>query len=262
MIANYHAPRAGWCWRILLSLVTLVTAGPTRADQWFMKIDGVPGQLTEGRLAGWTPVQSVGALVKLPVDATNGVTGPASFSSEVRKAFDITSPALLQKCGQGTAFRRVTLAYILARPTAAQYRITLDDVFVSSLGHNGSASSADPELEEVQFTYNKVELSQFDLDSDGGTTGGLTAVFDQTTGEGQLKTRPPFRAIVTRQDGRGGVLVTWPAESGHRYQILASPALGRPWTKLIEHTASEDGSTSQFVPTDTPVLFMRVEEVD
>jgi type VI protein secretion system component Hcp len=262
MIAHDHprSPCAHW---ILLGLITFLTPGLVCADGWFLKIDGVPGQLTEGRFAGWTPVQSVGGLVRAAIDPTNGVAGPASFSCEVRKAFDAASPVLMQKCANGEYLRRVSLAYVLAQPLAAQYRITLDNALVSSVGHDGSGNSSETvENEAVKFIFDKIELAQFELDATGGTTGGLTAVFDQTTGGGQLKTRPPFRAIVTRQDGRAGLLVTWPAESGHRYQVLASAALGSRWTKLIEHTASDDGPVSQFVPTDTLALFMRVEEID
>jgi len=262
MITHDH-PRSPWRrWPILLGLVTLLTHSSVRAEEWFLKIDGVPGQLTEGRFAGWTPVQSVGGLVRVPLDPTNGVAGPASFSCEVRKAFDLISPALIQKCGQGQPFRRVSLAYVLTQPGAAQYRITLDNAFVSSVGQDGSRNSPEGEKETVHFTFDTIELTHFELDASGGTTGGLTALFNQTTGQGQLKSRPLFRAIVTRQDGRAGVLVTWPGEEGHRYQILASAALGRPWTKLIEHTASEDGPAGVFVPTEMLALFMRVEEVD
>jgi type VI secretion system secreted protein Hcp len=263
MIAHDHPRSLCAGWPVLLGLITVLAISSGRADDWFMKIDGVPGQLTEGRFAGWTPVKSVGALVRLPIDPTNGVTGPASFSCEVRKAADVTSPALLQKCGEGQPVRRVSLAYVLARPVATQYRITLDDVLVSSVRHDASRSSPGTlEVEKVQFTFGKIEMACFELDGGGGTTGGLTAVFDQTTAQGSLKVRPPFRAIITRQDARSGVLVTWPAESGHRYQILGSRALGQPWMKLIEHTAPEDGPASQFVPIDTPALFMRVEELD
>jgi type VI protein secretion system component Hcp len=263
MIAHDYpaSPRARW--PILLGLITVLVTGQVRANEWFVKIDGVPGQVTEGRFAGWTPVRSVGSLARVPIDPTNGVPGPASFACELKKAFDVISPALLQKCGEGTPFRRVSLAYVLPQPVATQYRITLDNVFVSSVGHDASRSSTDAmELEAVRLTFDRIESACFDLDSSGGTTGGLTAVLDRTTGRGQLKYRLPVRAVVTRQDGRSGVLVTWPGEEGHRYQILASAALGRPWTKPIEHTASEDGPASVFVPTEMLALFMRVEEVD
>src|SRR5580765_5564416 len=86
----YHCPRA-W---LLLGCLALLAPRASRADEWFLKIDGVPGVLTEGRFAGWTPVLSAGALVCRP---TNGAPGPASFTCEVRKSFDRISPALLQR---------------------------------------------------------------------------------------------------------------------------------------------------------------------
>ena len=249
-------------WPVLLGLMTVLTL-PQGHTAWYAKFDGVGGELVEGTFAGWTQVQSVGALVSLPIDPTNGVPGPASFSCEVLKGFDRTSPALLQRCAQREACRRVTLSYVLAQPEATQYRITLDNVFIASLAQDRSSNSLETiENEKITLTFDKIELACFELDASGGTTGGLTALFDQTTGQGLLKNRPPFRAVITRQNGRTGMLVTWPAESGHRYRILARATLGQPWTSLGELTASEDGPASQFVPTDTPALFMQIQEID
>ena len=252
MIAHDNPRRR---WPVLLGLIMLLTFGQGRAA-WFAKFDGVDGELTEGQFAGWTSLQSVGALVSRP-DPTNA----ASFSCEIRKAIDRTSPALLQRCGEGEPSQRVTPAWVLTQPPATQYRITLENVRVSSVAHKaGSPETIAPET--VALTFDKVEMTCFELDASGGTTGGLTALFDQTTAQGRLKTRPPFRATITRQDGRSGMLVTWPAEIGHRYRIFTRPTLAAPWSKLFELTASEDGPASQFVPTDTPSLLMRVEEIE
>jgi len=235
----------------------LLTFGQGRAA-WYAKFDGVDGELTEGQFAGWTSVQSVGALVSRS-DPTNA----ASFSCEIQKALDRTSPALLQRCAEGEPSQRVTFAWVLTQPPATQYRITLENVRVSSVAHNGSSSSPETVAPEtVALTFDKVEVACFELDASGRTTGGLTALFDQTTGQGRLKTRPPFRATITRQDGRSGALVTWPAESGHRYRIFGRATLGHPWTRLAELTATEDGPSTHFVPTDAPVLLMRVEEIE
>ena len=48
--------------------------------------------------------------------------------------------------------------------------------------------------------YPKVKARALD-EAGGGTAGGLTTVFDQSTGQGQLKERLPFRATVTRNHG-------------------------------------------------------------
>jgi type VI protein secretion system component Hcp len=247
----------------LLVLLTLLACGEGRADEWFLKIDGVPGELTEGQFAGWTPVHSVGALARVAVNPTNSTPGPAAFSCEIQKAFDRTSPAILQHCGRGDRFRRVTLAHVLTQPRATQYRITLDGVLVSAVNQGGAGNSPETMAKEtVVLTFDKIEVANFDLDANGGTTGGLTALFDLATAQGSLKTRPPFRATVVQQAGRAGVSVTWPAENGHRYQLLAKATLEEPWKKLLEVTAAEDGPRTQFVPIQVPVLFLRVEEVE
>jgi type VI protein secretion system component Hcp len=257
-----HDPPRGRnrCWPVLLGLLLVLASGESRAA-WYLKIDGVPGELTQGRFAGWTSVKTAGALVCLPVNPTNQTTGPASFSCEVRKAFDRTSPALLQQCGLGTSFRRVTLAYVLTQPQATQYRLTLDNVFVSSVAQDRSTNS--PENQEViRFTFDKIEMACFDLDANGGTTGGLTGLFDQTTAQGALKTRPPFQVTATRERSSPGVLLTWPAERGHGYTVYVGSANGGVWKTTNGGTATADGPLSLFLPTDEPHLLMRVEETD
>jgi hypothetical protein len=56
--------------------------------------------------------------------------------------------------------------------------------------------------------------------------------------------------------------MTWHAESGHRYRIKSCAGLGQPWETLAVFSATEDGVHSQFIPTDSPTLFMRVDEVE
>jgi hypothetical protein len=158
----------------------------------------------------------------------------------------------------------VTLACVLTQPRPGLYRITLDNAFVSSMGQEGDRSSPGTgKKETVKFRFEKIEMAWLDLDPNGGTTGGLTARFDQTTGAGDLRTRPPFRVTIARQNGRSGVLVTWPAERGHRYQLYTGSANGGVWkTSDGGRWAPEDGPMSQFLPTDAPDLLMRVEEVE
>ena len=256
---THDPPRASLRRRfILLVLLTWLTPGMSRADAWFLKIDGVPGAS-----AGWTPIQSAGALVCLPTNPTNGKGGAATFSCEVRKAFDSTSPWLLQMCGQGETNRRVTLTCMLTQPRTALHRITLDNVRVASVRQDGISKSLEiPQSEVIRFTFDKIEMASLDLAANGGITGGLTTVIDQTTGQGAWKPRPPFQVTLHRPSGATGMVLTWPAERGHRYHILSRATVSDPWHTLVETTASEDGPFSQPLPAAASTLFMRVEEVD
>ena len=244
-------------WRLLLGLLAFLACLAESRAAWYAKFDGVPGEVEEGPLAGWTRIESVGAL------GTNSPSQAASFSCVLRKGLDRTTPLLLKRCGDGEQIARVSLAYVLTQPQAAQYRITLRNVFVTSMSQSGaSAAPAGPGEEELTLNFAKVEWACFELDANGGTVGGLTAIVDTSTGQSDLKTRLPFRAVIEHLEEQMGVRVTWPAESGHTYRILSSEALGQPWNVKLEVTAAEDGLNSQFIPMPAPALFMRVVEVD
>jgi len=236
---------------VLGVLLLFAAASQSRADNWFLKIDNE---------LNWVPITTAGVLACRPLNPTNQTLGPAAFAFEIRKALDRTSPVLLQKCGLGQPLSRVTLAYIRTAPQATQYRFTLTNVLVSSFAQSGSTNSS-PEQEVIQFTFDKLEMAWFDSAPNGGTAGGLTSWLNQTTGESGLKSRPPFLVTLTRPRG-SGVQVSWPAEGGHRYQILARTTLAGPWTRFAETTAAADGPMNQVLPNDVPSLFLRVEEID
>lgn len=236
--------------RCCVALLLLFAASQSRADHWFLKLDND---------LNWIPIKSAGVLACRPVNETNQTLESAAFGFEIRKALDRTSPVLFQKCGLRQPLSRVTLAYILTEPRATQYRFTLTNVIVSSFDQTGSTNSS--EQETIHFTFDKLEMAWFNLAPDGGTASGLTAWLNQPTGESGLKFRPPFLVTLTRSRGPG-VQVNWPAEGGHRYQILTRPTLTGPWTRLAETTAAADGPMSQVLPSDVAALFLRVEEID
>ena len=230
----------------------LFAAGQSRADAWFLKIENE---------LNWIPIKTAGVLACRPLNPTNQTLAPAAFGFEIRKALDRTSPVLLQKCALGQPLSRVTLAYILTEPQATQHRFTLTNVFVSAFDQSGSGSANSSEQEVIHFTFDKLEMAWLDLSPNGGTAGGLTSWLNQPTSESGLKSRPPFLITLTRPRGPG-VQVNWPAEGGHRYQILTRASLTGPWTRLAETTADADGPMSQILPDDVPSLFLRVEEID
>ena len=253
-------------WPVLLGLVASLAVCESRAasrkDNFTKLMKSVPVQGTEGPCAGWIPVKAISAIVSRPV-TTNEPSGPATFSCKVTKSIDCLTPLLAQSCATGQVHGVVTFAYVVTNSGTVPFRVTLTDVLVTSMRQTSPATSEEDPEEEVEFRFNKVEWAALEFDSSGGLSGGLTAVFDQSTGEAALKTRLPLRATIARQAGRPGLLVTWPAESGHRYRILSSAtAGGGVWKTLLEKTASEDGNTSAFIPVDAPILLMRVEEVE
>ena len=169
----------------------------------------------------------------------------------------------MQGCATGQVFRRLNLA---SAPTnGVQYRIVLDSVRIASVSQRSGTNTLAPALLEtvqIYFETGKIEMAQLEVNDRGGATGGLTAVFDPSTGEGKLKPRVPFRANITRESGQPGLQIRWPAEAGHRYRILSRAGLDEPWKTLTTYTGLEDGPASYFLATPTPTLFLSVEEVD
>lgn len=255
--------RALRCWPVLLGLFVALAASEARAGKWYLKIDGLPAATDEPGPPGWTVVLDVNGRVNLPISHTNHTPSAPVFACEIRKAIDSLSPLLMQGCATGQVFRRLNLASV---PTnGVQYRIVLDSVRIASLMHHTTTNASGPALEEtvqIQFESGKIEMARVELNDQGGATGGLTAVFNPATGEGQLKPRLPFRASITPERGQPGVLVRWPAEAGHRYRILSRASLNEPWKTVTTYTGLEDGPASYFLATPTPTLFLSVEEVD
>jgi type VI protein secretion system component Hcp len=249
-------------WLLLLALLVLLHPADSRAAV-FIKFEDIPGELTSGPYAGWTAVQTAGAQAFLPVDPTNNTAGPAVLSCELHKAFDRTSPLLLQKCALGERLPRVTLDYTLPEPQATRFRLTLTNVLVESVnqGIPTNAPSTGGQ-ERIRLNFDRIELACLELDSRGGVAGGLTGFFDQPANEGGLKTRPPFRVTLTRAAGTPGLQVTWPAEGGHRYRVLSRAPADGSWTPVLEATAIADGPLSRSLPSALPSLFLRVEEID
>lgn len=241
------SPRAGW------------------ADQWFLKLDATPGTVTDGRFAGWTPVDGVATTVGPAPFSTNGTPVAGSFRCELRKALDRATSLLLQHHGDGTPLRRVTLACILPLPRPQLHRITIENATVSSLTHEGTGDSAAARgaaTETWTLQFSRMESACLDLDEAGGVEGGPVARLDRNLGAGDLRTRPPLRVTVAQENGRPGVRLTWTAERGHRYAVRLGTANGGVWRTTEMLTAPADGPLSRFIPTDMPGLLMKVEEVD
>jgi type VI protein secretion system component Hcp len=255
--------RARCGWLVLLGLVVALATSEARAGKWLLKIDGLPAATDEPGPPGWTVFLDINSRVGLPINPTNRTPGAPVFACEIRKAIDSLSPLLMQGCATGQVFRRLNLA---SEPTnGVQYRIVLDSVRIASLAHQATTNATGPTLEEtvqIQFESGKIELARLELNDQGGATGGLTAVFNPATGEGQLKPRLPFRASISPERGQPGVHLRWPAEAGHRYRILSRASLNEPWKTVTTYTGLEDGPASYFLATPTPTLFLSVEEVD
>ena len=250
-------------WLFLLGLIVLLLPEASRADDWYIKIEGIPGELTAGPFKGWSRLTSVSGMMSRAGVPGSPTPGRTDLACAVGKAPDRMSPKLMETCANGDIRRRVSISFVPTTPPATRYRITLEDVKISSYNQGFSSNPGDPApSEQVSLNFTKIEWACLAVNDAGGNTGGLTALYDGVSGEGSLKTRRPFRATISRAAGVPGLMVTCPVEKGHRYRILSSPSAGQPWQTLLEFTAEADGDSSQFVPSAMPSLLLRVEEID
>ncbi len=249
--------RRPWWQRCLCGLgaLCLAATGFTSLEAAaYMKIEGIPGDVTSGRFKGWIQCDSVGHDSSATVDPLGGFINHQTFI--VRKRIDKASPLLMKTCGDGTGLGRVTIAWVDA---AALFRVSFGDVLISSFQQ--SAPEGQPPADAVSFTYQKIEWTCAALDGAGSVAGGLTTTFDASTQQGEMKIRPPFRASLQRT--REGLLFTCPVEKGHRYRLVSSSSFAGVWDSRAEFIAELDGEFSQFVPGQVGgALFLKLEEVE
>jgi type VI secretion system secreted protein Hcp len=142
-------------------LVSILVVNPAFAQyQFFLNIDGIPGDSTDKVYRAWINVLSskTGVLQTAGAAASGGGggSGKAIFNDlTIFKPVDRTSVILNRTCASGQHIKQVILA--CAPRTGNQqevYRIILTDAVVT-----GVKFSADPGLvgEEVTFNYAKIE---------------------------------------------------------------------------------------------------------
>lgn len=147
----------------------------------FLKIDSIPGESTDSKHSGWIELSSAQFGIVNPVTLggpNGGITaGKATASAlTIAKVLDKSSPPLFLGCAQGTLYPTVTLELTNINSSGTPityYRITLNNVIVSSLGT--SSSGTDRPAETVSLSYEKITTDYYMLDPKGSTTASPTA---------------------------------------------------------------------------------------
>ena len=95
---------------------------------------------------------------------------PAISTLRFTKAPDRASPFLLEACGSGAVIKRVTIGWQDAAGTV--FRITLQDLIVSSFKMAMDQSVPPQQVEECVLRFQRVEWSYFGPDGAQNTAGG------------------------------------------------------------------------------------------
>lgn len=241
-------------WVPVCALALLAMAAEVRAEV-YLKMDGIPGEISGGRFTGWTQLRGATASLAVPEIVPPATTpGPTVFGIVVSKDPDRSTPEITVRCASAQIIPRVTLAFLDGQTT--YLRITLSEVLISGVSLQGGDSQ---ETEQVSFTYQKIEWSITNRDGDGS---GLTTAFDIKLQAGITKPRLPFRATLGPSPVGSDLHLTCPVEAGHTYRVRSNATLTGPWQTVSEFTPTADGTVDQVIRLSGSALFLRVEEVE
>jgi len=152
------------------------------AVDYFLKIDGVPGESTDSKhkneidLESWSWGQS-----NLGTHAGGGGGGAGkvnmqdfSFTMKVNKA----SPKLFLKCAVGEHIKEATLVCRKAGKEQQEYlKVKFSDLLVSSYQVGGSAGNVVP-VEQISLNFSKIEVQYAPQKADGSLDSPVVHNFD------------------------------------------------------------------------------------
>jgi type VI secretion system secreted protein Hcp len=157
--------------KALLLLACLSISIPSRAAfDYFLKVDGVPGESTDAQYPGAIEVAafSWGVSNNSTIGAGGIGAGKSIFQNlQFTKLLDKSSPLLMTKCATGLHIPKVEF---IVRKSGDKpidyYRITLTDCIVSSVTNSGAAGDNRP-AEQISFLYTAIKIDYYMQQPDG-----------------------------------------------------------------------------------------------
>ena len=155
----------------------------------FLKVETVDGESSDEKHPNWIEILSFSWGIDQPQTASASSHG--SLAAEralfrdfsIVKAIDKASPKLALGCASGEHFPKATLEICRAggdKQPYMEYKLT--DVMVTSFRPGGSGGAEQIPLEEVSFSYGKVELKYTQTKVAGGKgSGNVAAGWDLKT---------------------------------------------------------------------------------
>lgn len=251
----YLAPR-----RLLLLAGLLLTLSRTQAAvDVFLEIPGVPGESTHSAHSKWINLESLDWGLR----AATATNGPSASALTLGKRVDSASPLLYEACASGRHFPKATIDLVRTIERRARYyRITLEDVLVSSCRSQSAADASDqPPAEEVRLSFARVSWSYTEFSPEGAPGTETTAYWDQQTGTGGSSSRDAIRVSGAPVAGGGAMNLAFPGLQGRVYRVLGSDDPAGPYVEISRFTADTDGSVVHQAPIVGGRQFFVIEEV-
>lgn len=154
-----------WLWLALASLPA------SAAVDAYMKIDGVKqgpfkGEGIRNGSSQWIPIVAIEHAIESPRDAASGqASGKRQHKPiKITKETDASSPQLARAAAGREALREVVIEFVRRGPKGQEevyQTVTLTNAVLSSIERRrgGAAGKDTHELEDVSFTYQKIEVT-------------------------------------------------------------------------------------------------------
>lgn len=153
----------------------------------FLKLDGIPGESTDDKHKDWIEILSFSHGMSQPASGTRSSAGGATAARvniqefHVTKFIDKASVKITEVCCSGKHIPKVQIE--LCRAGGDKHlkymEYKLADVIVSSQNSGGSASgSEDIPVEEISFSFGKIEWTYTQQKPDGTAAGQVAAGWD------------------------------------------------------------------------------------
>jgi type VI secretion system secreted protein Hcp len=159
----------------------------------FLKIDGIPGESTDGGHKEWIEILSYNHGISQPVSSTASSAGGAASERcahsdfVIVKYLDKASPKLYEACSTGQHIKEVTVELCRAGGDKVKYmEIKMEQCIISSVSPGGNGKEKDLPSEAVSFNYGKIKWTytqQKRADGSGGgnVTGGWDLIENKKT---------------------------------------------------------------------------------
>jgi len=166
---------------LILMLLSLGWREAYGQNTYYMKLDGIQGEVTAEGYKDWVAVSSFMLGMGVPTASGNAPHAPLPKLDDVVivKSVDLASTGLNQRCIKGDQQRTVTLVCVRSADvhagTFVHYRVTLGDVVIKSVRVKGDASAM---VEEVSFAPARIKWEYWPLRPDGSPGPGVSAEWD------------------------------------------------------------------------------------
>ena len=154
----------------------------------YLQIDGIKGESTDEKHAGWIECKSVNWEVLQPKSATastgGGHTAERTEHKDIvlSKLADMATPLLLQNCSSGKTIPKAKFEFLRADGQGTRiiyFVIELENVLISSV--SPSVAQGDILTEDVSLKYSKVKWKYTQQKVGGGSGGNTSGGWDLAT---------------------------------------------------------------------------------